>query len=81
MKDIPIIDAHHHFYDPTANKFNAFLGSLGASDYAAASIGVEPKYSVHVECMPDEGGAPRASLNDPSAPQASTNHLRHMPLC
>ena len=63
MSTLPtVIDAHHHYYNPGTNQFNAFLASLGAgpyspADYASASIGVYPKFTVHVECMPDDGGA------------------------
>ncbi|KAL3919589.1 MAG: hypothetical protein SGPRY_005572, partial [Prymnesium sp.] len=57
-----VIDAHQHYYEPSANAFSSFLASLGASaytpaDYRRDSAGVEVECTVHVEAMPDEGAA------------------------
>ncbi|KAL1515380.1 hypothetical protein AB1Y20_002009 [Prymnesium parvum] len=61
----PIVDAHHHFYDPPANQFQSFLRSLGVPrwmppQYTAAAAGVDLAASVHVEAMPDDGAAEAA---------------------
>ena len=54
-----IVDAHFHFFDPTKNSFNEFLGSLGApaylpEHYHAHAGGLPIKKTVHIEAMPDD---------------------------
>jgi len=54
-----IVDSHHHFFDPPANAFNAFLGSLGAptylpEEYTADAAGLPITKTVHVEAMCDD---------------------------
>lgn len=59
---LSIVDAHHHFYDPTQNSFHAFLGRLGAGPYLPESYAAEAQQldiqrTVHVECIADDGEA------------------------
>lgn len=54
-----IVDPHHHFFEPSKNKFQAFLGGLGCPDYTAENYAEHVKglpivKTVHVEAIPGE---------------------------
>ena len=61
-----IVDAHHHFFDPSKNSFSAFLHSLGVPPYLPGdyydtdAAGINILKSVHVEAIPDDGLAEAA---------------------
>lgn len=70
------LDCHHHFLDTSSNGFQQFLGSLIGMDatylpddyqrdvvQVLAAVGVQVVGSVHVECMPSDGVAEAAWVN------------------
>jgi len=65
--NLSMIDAHHHFMDPSKNRFQSFLKSLNVSTYLPLQYkkdvidpilltqNIKVEGTVHVECLPDDG--------------------------